>query len=81
MADTAKKAPSLDIVFGAPMKRPGGMSDMEDHEEARDMLKDALGWDDEKVDALHEYIMSCMGSAGAHEDEDEEEAPESGKGY
>jgi hypothetical protein len=82
MASAAKKSPAaVDIVFGMGPKKP--MPD-DDHAEAKDMLVGALndaGIDGDKadalVDALHEYVMSCVGGSGT----DEEEPPESGKEY
>lgn len=51
--------PKVDIamLFGKPK---GKESDMGDDAEARDMLKTASGWDDATIDALHEYIRSCV---------------------
>lgn len=57
---TAKK-PAIDIgmVFGMPKK---GDSDTADEGgDARDTLKQASGWDDDTLDALHDYVNECMG--------------------
>jgi hypothetical protein len=50
--------PKVDIerLFGKPKSK----DDMGDDAEARDLLKQASGWGDDTIDALHEYIRSCV---------------------
>lgn len=60
MADPAKKSAAL-LVFGKPGKgsEGEGMGGGEELAEARDLVKEAFGWTDEQVDALHEYVEAC----------------------
>lgn len=84
-----KKGAALEMIFGAPMGKGHGMpmGDDDSHDEARDMLVSAfhdVGIKGEEasslVDALHEYIESCMSKHGAAPEEEEEEgSPESGR--
>lgn len=55
---------------GKPMR--GGMGDEDDkpgegeeYDDPRETLKEAAGWDDDVLDALHEYIKSCMKDEGS----------------
>jgi hypothetical protein len=64
MADKPKPKVDIAMLFGKP-KGGGGAGD---DAEARDMLKSASGWDDETIDALHEYIKACQ-------DEEKGESP------
>lgn len=82
----AKKGLDVGLVFGAPPGKggPGGGAD-DDHDEARDMLISALHdvgiKGDEAsslVDALHEYVESCVSK---HDEAPEEESPEKGGEY
>lgn len=81
MAAPAKKGADLGIVFGTPSGK-GGAIDDGDHDEARDMLVSAFhdtGIKGEEasalVDALHEYIESCLSKhESAPHDETEEES-------
>lgn len=51
-------------MMGKGMEDEGDSDDMpgegEEHDDARETLKEAAGWDDDVLDALHEYIKSCM---------------------
>jgi hypothetical protein len=70
----------IEAVFGALPKGGGAGMGGEDQDEARELLKDATGWDDEKLDALHEYILSCASKGGSAMSEDEAE-PASSEEY
>jgi hypothetical protein len=77
----AKEKPKLDIgiLFGKPKKDDMGGGD--DYETARADLKDASGWDDATLDALHEYIRMCsMEESGEGPQTSGEEATEA-EGY
>jgi hypothetical protein len=73
MAVVARKKPEADIALvfgGAPKKKPG-MMDGGDLEGARDLLKQASGWDDDVLDALHEYVMACSSMKPSEPDADD----------
>jgi hypothetical protein len=61
MADKPKPKVDIAMLFGKPK---GGDMGMGDDAEARDMLKEASGWDDATIDALHEYIKACQSEEG-----------------
>lgn len=85
MASPAKKGLDIGLVFGAPSGKGGAPMDEGEHDEARDMLVSAfhdVGIKGEEasslVDALHEYIESCMAKheTAPHEEGGETEGEE-----
>lgn len=79
------KAPALAILIGkggkGPSKPMGGSEDEEgtesdpgdsDYAAARETLKKASGWDDDVLDALHEYVHACSMESKSEGSEEEE---------
>lgn len=63
--------PKMSLIFGVGPKKPAGDEPDGDEEygaedgggedlaDARDLLQKLAGFDDETMDALHEYIRAC----------------------
>lgn len=68
----APKKGGVDVMlaFGSPKKKP--KDDMGDEASARDLVKSLCDFDDEQMDALHEYIKACTSGGAIPEDEPSE---------
>ena len=81
VSSTKKPAMDIAMVFGG---KPKGSTDVGDDSDdgdgdARSLFMEATGWDDDKTDALHEYIVSCVGKSKPKPMVIEDEEPESGR--